>query len=133
MHIEEALVAHLLAQTGLTALISRRFFYEELPQDTILPSVTCIKISDIKDHTLTGQSELERPTYQLTTWASTKAGARAVAEQIKSILSDYQGTMGGITVQKIELQTEMSSLEKSPDGTTKVYFEDLEYQINYIK
>ena len=133
MHIEEALVAHLLAQTGLTALISRRFFYEELPQDTILPAVTCIKISDIKDHTLTGQSELERPTYQFTAWASTKAGARAVAEQIKLTLSDYQGTMGGITVQKIELQTEMSSLEKSPDGTTKVYFEDLEYQINYIK
>ena len=133
MHIEEALVAHLLAQTGLAALISRRFFYEELPQGATLPAVTCNKISDIKDHTLTGQSELERPTYQFIAWASTKAGARAVAEQIKSILSDYQGTMGGITVQKIELQTEMSSLEKSPDGTTKVYFEDLEYQINYIK
>ena len=133
MHIEEAFTAYLLARTGLTALITRRFFFEELPQNTILPAVVCIKISDIKDHTLTGQSELERPVYQFTCLASTKAGARAVAEQIKLALSDYQGTMQGVVVQKIELQNEMASLEKSSDGTTRVYFEDLEYQINYIK
>ena len=133
MNIEEAFTAYLLAHPGLVALISGRFFPEELPQGTAYPAVVVIKISDVKDHTLTGQSELERPIYQFTALASTKSIAKAVAVQLKSALSDYQGIMNGVIVQKIELQNEISSLEKSADGTTRVYFEDLEFEINFIK
>ena len=131
--MEEAFTSYLLEFQGLSALISRRFFFEELPQGTILPAVVVIKISDVKSHSLTGQDKLESPIYQFTTYAFTKAQARAVANQIKLALCDYQDTMNGVVVQKIELQNEMSSLEKSPDGTIRVYTEDLEFEINFIK
>jgi len=133
LEIEAAFTTYLLAQTGLTALISRRFFFEEMPQGTPLPAVVCIKISDIKDHTLTGQSKLERPIFQFTALANTKPAARAVSNQIKAALCDYQGDMGGIFIQKIEQQNELSNLETSSDGTTRVYAEDLEFEINYNK
>lgn len=133
MEIEEAITSYLLEQPGLTALISRRFFFEELPQGTKLPAVVCIKISDVKTHTLTGQSELERPVFQFTAYAAAKASVRAVTNQLKAVLCDYQGTMSGIFVQKIELQNELSNLETSSDGTVKVYTEDLEFEINYIR
>lgn len=133
MNIEEAFTAYLLNHSGLKALINNKIYPEEIPQKTALPAVFWIKVSDIKDHYLTGQCELERPIYQFTAQGNTKPEAKNVATQIKAALCDYQGIMNGVTVQKIELQNEMSSLEKSADGTLKVFYEDLEFQIFYIK
>lgn len=131
MEIEEAFTAYLLGRPGLVALVGQRFFPEEIPQGSELPAVSYIKISDVKDHTLTGQSEIERPVFQFTAFAFTKAAARAVGNQLKAALQDYVGVMSGIKIQKIELLNEMSNLEKSPDGTVKVYTEDQEYEITF--
>jgi hypothetical protein len=56
-----------------------------------------------------------------------------VANQLKAALVDCHGTLSGIVVQKIELQTELSSLETRPDGTVKVYAIDLEFEVTFIK
>ena len=133
MNIEEALVKKLLDHAGLKALIGSKIYPEEIPQGTQLPAVFWIKVSDIKDHFLTGQSNLERPIYQFTAQANSKGAVKPVAEQIKAALCDYQGDLHGVEVQKIELQNEFSSMEKSADGTIKVYYEDLEFEINFIK
>lgn len=131
--LEEALTTYLLAQSGLTSLISRKLYPEEMPQGTVLPAVTHIGISDIKLHTLTGQLKIERPVLQYTAYAYTKAEAKAVAEQLKTALSDYQGTLSGVVIQKIELQNEITNMETSSDGTVKVYTKDLEFEITYEK
>jgi len=126
-------MTYLNAYAGLTALVSTRIHYDELPQGEALPSVCVIQVSDVKSHLLTGQCTLERPMYQFTAYAATKAGARAVANQLKAALNDYHGTLSGIVVQKVELQNELSSLETSTDGTVHVYTTDLEYEVNYQK
>ena len=133
MDIEEALVKKLLDHAGLKALIGSKIYPEEIPQGVTLPAVFWIKVSDVPEHTLTGQSELEQPVYQFTAQANSKGAVKPVAEQIKKALCDYQGVMGGITVQKIELQNKFSSMDKNNDGTIKVYYEDLEFQIFFIK
>lgn len=133
MEIEEALVAHLFAQSGLTALISDRLYPNEVPQSAAYPAVTYQDISDIKVHTLTGQDSLEQPIKQFTAYASTKAQAKAVANQIKTALQDFQGTMSGIQVQYIQLQSEFANRYTTADGTVKVYTHDLEFQIYYVK
>ena len=133
MNIDEAIIAYLKAHTGLKALVGARIFFEVLPQGTAFPAVVIQKISDIKDHYLTGQAELERPIYQFTAMGLTKASARLVTNQLKSALCDYQGTLSGVVVQKIELQNEISSLEKTPDGILEVYYEDLEFEVNFIR
>ena len=133
MEIEQAFTAHLLAYVGLKALIDAKLFPEELPQGTVLPAVSYIKISDVKDRTLSGQSKLERPMFQFTAFGTTKASARAVSNQIKLALCDFTGQMGGIAIQLIALENELPDLETSSDGTLKVYTESLEFQINYEK
>ncbi len=55
-----------------------------------------------------------------------------MANQLKAALADCHGTLSGIVVQKIELQTELSSLETRPDGTVKVYAIDLEFEVTFI-
>jgi hypothetical protein len=131
--IYEGFVAYLEAYAGLTALISTRIYPEELPQGCTLPAVVYILVSDVKDHFLTGQATLEQPIYQLSVFASTKTAAKNVANQLKTALCDYHGTMSSIVVQKIELQNEMHSLETTPDGTTRVFSIDLEFHISYIR
>lgn len=133
MHIEEAFTAYLLAHAGLTALIGARLYPEEAPQDEDLPAVAYQCISDVKLHSLTEQMGLEQPVYQFTAYAASRASARAVAEQIKAALCDYSGTMSGVTVQYIELQSEISSLVSSSDGTVSTHAVDLEFQIHYNK
>ena len=133
MDIEEALVKRLLNHAGLKALINNKIYPEEIPQGTQLPAVFWIKVSDIKDHFLTGQSNLERPIYQFTAQANSKGAVKPVAEQIKAALCDYQGDLHGVEVQKIELQNELSSMEKSSDGTIRIFYEDLEFEVTFIK
>lgn len=133
MNLEEALMVYLKAYTGLTALVSTRIHYDELPQGASSPAVVITKVSDIKDHYLSGQCELERPIYQFTAVGLTKTSVKGVAEQLKAALCDYQGTLSGVVVQKIELQSEYSSKERTTDGTTSIYFEDLEFEIYFIR
>lgn len=131
--MEQAFIAYLLAFTGLKNLIGNKIYPEEIPQSTTLPAVYWIKISDVKEHLLSGQCKTERPVYQFTAQALTKSAAKAVTELIKKALCDYQGLMGGVEVQKIELESEGSGMYASPDGTIKVYVEDLEFQITFVK
>ncbi len=132
MDINEALVAYLKAQVGLTALIATRIYPNVGPQGCAMPYLTYLDISDIKDHALSGQVTLERPMKQFTVYAATKASASAVAKQVRLALVDYQGTMSGIEIQKIQLENELSGLEMLGDGTLKIYTHDLEFQVNYI-
>ena len=133
MNIEEALVKRLLDYPGLKALINNKIYPEEIPQGTTLPAVFWIKVSDNKDHFLDGQCKTERPIYQFTAQANSKGDVKPVAEQIKAALCDYQGDLYGIEVQKIELQNEFSSMEKSSDGTIRIFYEDLEFEITFVK
>lgn len=133
MELEEALTSYLLDFAELTALIVDKLYPDELPQGIKLPAVNYSKISDVKEHTLVGQNRLERPMLQFTAFASTKTSARAIANQLKAALCDFQGMMSGIEVQYIRLENELSSLERTPDGTLKIYTEILEFEINYVK
>lgn len=127
--IEEAVIQYLLAQTGLADLIGTKLYPEELPQKTELPGVTYIKISDVKDHLLTGQSNVDSPVFQFTVFSFTKSEARNVSNQIKKALKDYSGVLSGLVIQKIELENEITNKETVDGGILKVFTESLEFKI----
>lgn len=129
--IEEALTTYLLAQSGLTALIGARFFPDLLEDDSDLPAVVYLDVSNVPEHTLGGQLDLESPVIQFTAYATTKAGAKAVAAQLKTALSDYHGTLSGVPVQYIKLLNELSTVDTTGDGMIRVYTTDLEYEVNF--
>lgn len=129
--IEEALVARLLSDAPLAALIGTRIYPDEMPQGSVLPTVCYLDVSDVKMHTLLGQAVVERPVRQFTVYAATKASAKAVAKAIKASLSDYQGTLSGLEIQKIEQLNEMAGRYSKPDGSLWFHTHDLEYQIYY--
>ena len=133
MEIEEALTAYLLGFSGLTAFIGDKLYPDELPQGIKLPAVIYSKVSDVKEHTFTGQNRLERPMFQFSAFAGSKIMVKAISKQLKAALCDFQGILSGLDVQYIRLENEISGLERSPDGLLKVYTEILEFEINYLK
>lgn len=133
MEIEQALRSYLLTRSGLTALVGARIFTDDLSDGAALPAVIYFKVSDVKDHILTGQSNLERPVFQFSAYATTKTAARAITNQLKAALCDYSGTLSGIVIQYIQLQNEMSTIQTAGDGAQRVYVEDLEFEVNFEK
>ena len=133
MELEAALTSYLLDFLGLATLIGDKLYPDELPQGIKLPAVIYSKISDVKEHTLIGQNHLERPMLQFSAFAGSKTAVRAIANQLKSALCDFQGDLSGIKIQYIRLENELSSLERSSDGAIKIYTEILEFEINYLK
>ena len=131
MEIFEAFTAHLLAQTGLTALIGDRIYPYEASEGDPLPYIVYQNISDVKNHTLEGQNAFENPVYQFTVYDSDPVTIKAIGRQIKAALSDYHGTMSGLNVQYIELLNELSSKYNNTDGSLNCYTLDLEYQIYF--
>lgn len=135
MTIEDALTAYIKAFSGITAIITAagetRFYFDEIPLGKTLPAIVCRCISDVKTHTHQGQSSAESPNYQFTAYASTRSAARALAEQIKTALSDYSGAMSGLTIQYITLLNELPDTLTSADGSVKVCAVVLEFQIIY--
>lgn len=131
MDIYDALVVKLKATAGLTALVGQRIFPDEIPQGTTLPAVFYITVSDIKLYTHDGLSYQESPMIQISTYASTRNSAAVVAEQIKTALVDFVGTLSGITIQRIGLINEIPGMYKSADGTTKINTHDLEFEVIY--
>ena len=138
MDIDEALMAYLKAHSGLTALVgnidgTKRIFFAEAPQNTPLPYVVIIDVSNVIEGDLNGQLDVEMPNKQLTAYATTRAGAKAVAKQIRAACDDYHGTISGVVVQHMRLMTDLTTEERSADGTVRVHMTDLEYEITYVK
>ena len=132
--IEEALKTYLLTKANLTALISGRIYCDnEIPEKPTKPYIFYMYVSDIIGHTHDGQLSLRSPRIQYSACADTRAAAIAVANQIEAALNDYSGVLSGITVQKTMLQDIDKSTESNPEGTVKIHFADLEYEVNYIK
>lgn len=133
MEIEEALIAHLLTKTALTALIGTRIMPDDISGGAALPALTYQKISDVKTHTHQGQSKTESPMIQFTAYATKKSSARAISNQVKAALCDHKGILSGLTVQYITLENELSTSVTLADGTGKAFTEDLEFQVIFNK
>ena len=102
MVVDEALMAYLLTQSGLTALVSNRIYFLKLPQASNLPAIVIQKIDSPKIHGFSADiGAMTR--IQTTSWALTYSEVSAVQEQIRTATQNYMNqTMGSVPVKNIE-------------------------------
>jgi len=123
---ENALVARLLATTGVTDIISDRIDPFPLPQNPVRPALTYHKVSGFHFHSLQGSSGLAKPHVQIDCWADPEdeAGLQALAEQVRLSLQGFRGTVGGENLQAVLLVDEMDIYEEEDEGLrTALIFE----------
>jgi hypothetical protein len=120
MVIEEALMTYLLAQSGLTALVSNRIYPLKLPQTPTLPAIVYQKIDAPR---LPGFSADYGVTtrIQITSWALTYTGASAVQEQIRTATQNIMNqSMSGMVVKNIEFDEGPDSYEDETERYGKI-------------
>jgi len=80
MELEEALVARLLADETVVALVGDRVSMEERQEGDPLPAITLQLISSRRDQHMKGFQAVQRHRVQLDVWAATYEAKKAIFE-----------------------------------------------------
>ena len=128
MIIENALHIHLLAQTGLTALIGQKLYYVTAPQTIVAPYVVFFKVSAVPEYCLTGHSGLINARFQFSIFADTYYETKLISRQIQLALQDkcnqVIGGVGGVNV-SVQFENEQDLFEAG------IFHCPVEYFIQY--
>ena len=127
----------LYADAGVRALTSTRIYPDVLPQGYSVAdggALTYTIIDTIHDHLINGLSGIARSRIELAAFASTRAGANAIAEAVRaSGLAGTTGTVGGVWFESVMLDSGVQTLDERPtDGTQQHrYITVFDYLIAY--
>ncbi len=113
MSLEAGIYARLSGYANLVSLVSLRIYPEVLPQDCPFPAVSYHKVSETPEHAMSSEAGVRSSRVQVSSFAETYVGVKAVLTQVKAALSRYRGTMGSTVFQNILL-----------DGTWDIYEPD---------
>lgn len=102
MTAEEGIVAELLADAAVSALVSARVF-RLLPQNVTYPAISYQRISTERFNTLDGPNDLTQIRIQVDSWAATYAAVKALATAVRQALNGVRPLLGGVTVQHVYL------------------------------
>jgi hypothetical protein len=135
--IGSAVRGYLYANAGVLALTSTRIFPDVLPQGYTIRTggaLTYTVISTTHDHLINGLAGIARSRIEFTAFASTRAGANAIAEAVRaSNLQGYTGAMGGVYIESVMITGGIQTLDERPtDGSQEHrYLTVFDYMIAY--
>lgn len=95
MTIAEAIVAHLLANAGVSALAGTRVYGKRAPQAPTYPLVVIHKISGPSEHSQDGPAGLATPRHQIDCMGKKISDAVGLGEAVRVAMDGFQGTLGG--------------------------------------
>lgn len=124
--MEEALLALLLASSGVTALVSGRVDWGVRPQGSALPAVALHLISGGRDLTLDGPGHREARV-QVDCWASDFGGAVTLGRAVETALSGHRDT----NFQAVLLLNEGSDSEDGIPGAGRLFRRRLDFFVRF--
>ena len=135
MSVGKAIYARLVAHAGTTALVGTRVYPLRLPQGPTYPAIRYQVISAPREHAMGADTGTVHARVQVDCWATTYAGAKALAAQVILALSRWGGTSGGVVVEHVFLENEIDRFEPDPliggaDGADRVL---LDFMAHYTE
>lgn len=112
MDASKVIHARLIEQTSA----GKRVYPLYLPQAPTYPAISYFQVSCTPTLTMRGIA-FQRIRMQTDCWAETYADAQTLAQEVRSQLSWWSGTAGGVTVEKILLDDE----ETPPDPDMQLF------------
>ncbi len=130
--VETAIVALLLGDSDVTALVGTRVEPVQTSQTLIRPNVVYQRVTTSRVHTQDGATGLADCRLQVSCWADTYAAAKTLADKVRLALDAYKGTAAGITVDGIFLQDEGDMPQPPLAGGEKgIHGVRQDYRIHY--
>jgi hypothetical protein len=109
--MEKDLRSHLLADTGIAAVVVDRV-YPRWPRKTFSPPYITFERAGTEHATsMRGSSGLAKGRVLLAVWSESFEGARALIELIRLRLTGFTGTVGGTQFQGITVQNDLDFRE----------------------
>ncbi len=130
MRIEKALVAYLIADSGLKSLIDKRLYAFHAQTQVQFPFITYQRVSTAKvlTHDL-GETTLTSVRIQFDIYSKTYANALAITDALREALQGYRGTMSGVDVQSV-----LPALEQHVDEPDMDYYRvTVDYLISHTE
>ena len=128
--LDEAVRALLLAQTSITNIIGQRLYPFRAPDNTPLPCVTYQRVSNLRDHVLSGeQAKFCETIFQIDSWveeATKLSQLRTLAQNIRTTLDDFRGVTSGVDIQAILSENEF---DQPFDDVSKIFGVSQRYRI----
>jgi hypothetical protein len=129
MQMEEAVIARLLAGSGVAAVVGTRVFPGAHPQGSALPAVVLNRISGGPLYADDGEVGLEQARIQIDCWAETYTGAKLLARVVTACLSAFDGPVGATTFEFIELENERDLREGGGDAASYPFRTALDFVV----
>ena len=95
MDMEGALLARLMADAAVAALVGTRVYWEDRPQEDALPAITLQVIPSKRVQHMTGFQRLQLTRVQMDVWAESYESKKAVAEAAIAAVTP-RATVGGV-------------------------------------
>ena len=120
--MEEALRSLIVANSGVTALVSSRVYWGNVPQQVATGSwVRMNVISGVRDYHMEAPSGLVQSRVQVDCVASKYSDAKLIARAIETAISGYRGTQSGIKFGGAFIDGERDT-DETPTGDTVTRF-----------
>ena len=97
--MEEALVAYLLANTGLATLVGNRITWTTRGQASQTPAIVLTKVSGVRGYTMLGPDGLVEARVQIDCWGRTFGEAKQVSRAVIAAMHGIAGVRGGVRFQ----------------------------------
>ena len=125
--MEAALIAKLLASSGVTALVSTRINWDRRPQGEPLPAVVLHLIDGVPDVTHGGASGLRVSRVQVDCDAASRKAAKAIARAIETAVTAQTFTQGAVRFDVILIVDERDT---TFDETTPLFRTSLDLMVH---
>lgn len=125
MSAEDALIAALQADPGVSDLVGSRVFIAGGRQGTPYPYITVQRITTSGAASIDRPATLEWPLFQLDAWGETAASAKDAGEAAIAAIDGKEITAGGLTI----TATKQDQRGPAPDEETRKYRVSQDYYI----
>lgn len=122
---ENAVRTRLTEHAGTTALIGTRAWYGALPQDATFPACSVQQISAPRISAMGADVDKVESRQQVRACAKTRAGAKALADQVRAALQRFSGTVASVVIHDCFLVDESPEYEDA----TKVYAVRFDFKV----
>lgn len=115
--MEAALVAKLLASSGVTALTGARINWLRRPQAEALPAIVLQLVDGVPDYLLDGSYSLTESRVQMDAWARSFKQAKQIARAVEAALSGQRFTLSGVRFEGVFIASERDdTFDETPDA-----------------
>lgn len=125
--VEKAIYSKLSGDADVSGLVSSRIYPVNLPQTPTYPAIVYSRVSGQRAHSLSGASNIASPRVQVDAFATTYSGAKDLAAKIRAALNGFRGTVAGITIHGIFLESDNDIF----DDDFEIYRITSDYFIHY--